>query len=75
MSKKVELARAGLGKAYEAAKKLFKPKVKKTIGNYKKAKINKIKKQAAATIATGTVAAAGAGAAGSYMASKAQNKK
>ena len=61
----------GMGLAY----KFLKPKVTKAIGKVKKDKTNKIKKQAAATIATGTVAAAGAGAAGSYMSSKAKNKK
>ena len=60
----------GMGLAY----KFLKPKVKKTIGNDKKEKINKLKKKAAGVIAGGSVAAAGAGAAGSYMHSKAVEK-
>ena len=48
----------------------------KHLGKKRKAsKIKKLRIKAAAVIAGGTVGAVGAGAAGSYMSSKAQRKK
>ena len=61
----------GMGLAY----KFLKPKVTNAIGKVKKQKINKLNKKAAGVIAGGSVAAAGAGAAGSYMSSKSIEKR